>query len=105
MKIIRSTWFKYVVVLLIFGIWIFFFDEYRLSKQFELNAKLDLLQKKLKATEEEIIWWKTENQKIKDDPEVIEATGRNKYRMKCDDEDVYVFLKEDEDGKLISFEE
>jgi cell division protein FtsB len=104
MKIIRSTWFKYLLVLLIFGIWITFFDDYKLSKQFELNAKLDSLQTKLQETEAEVAKWKLKNAQINDSIETIEATGRNNYRIKRDNEDVYIFVKEDEDGKLVSFE-
>jgi cell division protein FtsB len=105
MKIIRSNFLKYIIVLLIFGIWIFFFDDYRLSKQFELKSNLKSLQTKLQETEDDIVRCKIRNQNIKDAPEVIETIGRDNYYIKHDNEDVYIILKEDEEsGELVLFE-
>jgi len=99
-----KTFLKYIIVILFFGIWIFFFDDYSWSNQIELNTKLDSLQKKLYETERKIKQKEVENKTMENNPELIEAIGRDNYYMKRDDEDVYIFLKEDENGKLIAFE-
>jgi cell division protein FtsB len=104
MKIIRSKFFKYIAVLLIFGIWITFFDDYNLIKQGEMRTQLKLLREELQETKDAISRCATEDQKIKDDMEFIEKVGRDNYYMKSEDEDVYIFLEEDENGKLVPFE-
>jgi cell division protein FtsB len=64
------------------------------------------LQIKLQETEKEINRCKVRNEDIQSNQEVIEATGRDEYYIKRDDEDVYIFVKEDEEtGKLVPFEE
>ena len=95
---------KYIIVALLFVAWLFFFDDYKLSKQFELNNKLDSLQINLQETNAKIAEWKSKNEKIENDIEIIEAIGRDNYYMKRDNEDVYIFLTEDEDGTLVSLE-
>ena len=104
MKIIRSNFFKYVIVLFVFGIWIFFFDDYKLSKQRELQLRLKALQEELKETENQINEYQLRNKMLKTDMEIMEAVGRSNYYMKRDNEDLYIFLTEDENGKLIAFE-
>jgi hypothetical protein len=34
----------------------------------------------------------------------METVGRDNYYMKSDDEDLFIFLKEDDDGKLVAVE-
>jgi len=95
---------KYIIVILVFGVWIFFFDDYSWSKQIEMSNTLDSLQTKLHETEQKIKLKKDESKTIESNMELIEAIGRDNYYMKRDDEDVYIFLEEDEDGKLVLLE-
>ncbi|MDR2970791.1 MAG: septum formation initiator family protein [Bacteroidales bacterium] len=105
MKIIGAKWFKYVIVLLIFGIWIFFFDDYSWSEQRKLNAQLKELRKELQETEKQIKEYELKNNTIENDLKIKEAIGRENYFMKRDDEDVYIFVTEDEEtGELVLFE-
>ena len=105
MKIIRSKFFKYAVTLLIFGIWIIFFDDYNLMEQRRMKDHLKTLREELKETKEAISKYEVETQMIENDLDFIEETGRNKYLIKHEDEDVYIFLKEDDNGELSPMEE
>jgi cell division protein FtsB len=105
MKIIRSKFFKYAVVLLVFGVWICFFDDYNLIQQSKMNDQLKASRKELQETRDAISTYKAEAKKIENDLEFIEETGRNQYLMKHADEDVYIFVKEDETGKLVPLEQ
>jgi cell division protein FtsB len=105
MKIIRSKFFKYVAVLLIFGVWVVFFDDYNLIKQRRMNDDLKSLRIELQKIQGAIDKGKIEAGMIENDMEFIEKIGRDKYGIKRDDEDVYIFLKEGKDGKLVPFEE
>jgi len=104
MDIIKSKYFKYIIVILLFGIWIFFFDDYKLSKQRELKSQLSELQNELKEIRTLKEDYETKNRLIKTNQELVETIGRDNYYMKRDDEDLFIFLKEDESGKLINFE-
>jgi cell division protein FtsB len=104
MRFIKSPFFKYIFILILFGIWISFFDDYKLSKQRELKSQLNELQKELQEIERIAEKYKTKNRMIKNNREVMEAIGRDHYYMKRADEDLYIFLKEDENGELASFE-
>ena len=104
MKVIKSKFFKYIIVLLLFGVWILFFDDYKWSKQKELKSQLKELQQELQETEKMIQEYELKNSMIENDREALEAVGRDSYYMKRDDEDLFIFLKEDENGKLVLFE-
>ena len=104
MKLIRSPFFKYATVLLVFGVWIFFFDDYSWSDQIELNTRLDSLQTQLHETQKKIKERDAESKTIENNLQLIEAIGRDNYYMKRDNEDVFIFLEEKEDGRLVAFE-
>jgi len=104
MNIIKSKYFKYIIVILLFGIWIFFFDDYKLSKQRELKSQLNELQQELKEIRKIKEDYETKNKLIKTNQELVETIGRDNYYMKRDDEDLFIFLKEDEAGKLVRVE-
>jgi cell division protein FtsB len=104
MKIIRSNLFKYLLVALLFVLWICFFDDYNLGKQREMKSQLKALQSELKETEEKIKEYEQKNNMLATNKEVMEAVGRDNYYMKRDDEDLFIFLKEDEKGELVELE-
>lgn len=104
MKIIKPRFLKYILVILLFGIWILFFDDYKWSKQREMTSRLKALQQELQETEKMINEYESKNKLIENDTGFLETIGRNNYYMKRDNEDLYIFLKKDENGNLISFE-
>jgi len=103
MKFIRSKYFKYIIVVLIFGIWLSFFDDCSWSKRGQLNKHLKELQEKLKETNNAISQRETEA-KMTGNMKFIETIARDNYYMKGDDEDLFIFLTENENGNLVSFE-
>jgi len=104
MKFIRSKYFKYIIVILIFGIWLSFFDDYSWSKRRELNKQLSTLQQESQKTKKKISEHEVENEKVAGDLDAMEAVGRDSYYMKRAEEDVFIFLKENENGELIPLE-
>jgi cell division protein FtsB len=76
------------------------------SKRVELKQQLSKLQTELQETKKMTGKYEADSKKVEDNLELIEAIGRDKYYMKRDNEDLYIFLEEDEKtGKLASFEE
>ena len=105
MKFIRSKYFKYIIVTLIFGIWLSFFDDYSWNKRRELNRQLSTLQQESQKTKKKISACEAENKRVASDLDAMEAAGRDSYYMKRTEEDVYIFLKENENGELVPLEE
>lgn len=83
---------KYFLTALGFAVWMLFFDEQdiittRFKQKGELNslkASRDYYQQEIEATRKEL-------EELKSDPAVLEKYAREKYRMKRDNEDVFVF--------------
>ena len=87
---------KYIIILLLFLVWICFFDRHNLLSQFRNN-------KKLTKTEEDKEYYKKQIEKdakaleeLTSDEKNLEKFAREKYRMKKDDEDIFVVLKPEE---------
>lgn len=80
---------KYVLILLIFLIWMFFFDEnsYLIHREFdkeikELKSTITFYQTKIEKDKETI-------EKLKDSLQ-LERFAREQYLMKKDNEDIYI---------------
>ncbi len=81
---------KYVFVLIVFGVFVVFFDEYNLISRWNTARKITQLESELKFHEEEI---KANKQKIMDlqsSDENLEKFAREQYLMKKDDEDIFI---------------
>src|SRR6478609_5550778 len=82
---------KYFLTALVFAVWMIFFDQQDLittqvKQRKELNslkASSDFYQKEIEATRLEL-------EQLKSDPAVLEKYAREKYRMKRDNEDVFI---------------
>ncbi len=85
---------KYLYTILVFLVWMFFFDENKISKQYDLKARyLNLLnQKKYYLTEIK------NNYKLsaalESDTLLLERIAREKYLMKRDNEIIYLIVNE-----------
>jgi len=79
----------YVLITLLFIIWMVFFDENSWLNHRELNREVDKLEKSAKYYEKEI---KNDQKIIKNlkDPDSLERFAREEYRMKKEDEDIYI---------------
>jgi len=86
---------KFVLTVLIFGIWVFFFDQNNLFDRFSDMKKLKELEKEKIYYENKI---KEDQQRIYEltsDKDDIEKFARETYLMKKDNEDVFVVVEDD----------
>ncbi len=84
----------YLISLLLFMLWMLFMDENNLLNQYRKYSQLKELRQKRAYYLEQI---KTTNQQYAElttNPESQEKFAREKYRMKRDNEDVFVIVKE-----------
>ena len=84
---------KYFISLVVFAIWIVFFDQHNLVDRYKSRQHLNQLkndtlfyQKKIHGDREAIMLLKT-------NPQNLEKFAREQYLMKAPDEDVFVILK------------
>lgn len=80
---------RYVLILIGFGIWMYFFDNNSIRIHNELNDDIEKLESSIKFYKEEI---KVDKKIIDDhqDPEKLERFARETYQMKKENEDVYI---------------
>jgi len=82
---------KYVLTTLGFAIWILFIDDRDfISTHFRHNQELHTLEASKTHYEQEILSVKTELDQLKKNPATLERYAREKYRMKKDNEDVFL---------------
>jgi len=80
---------RYVLILIIFIVWMFFFDENSWLNHREFNNEIEKLETEQK-------YYKTEIEKDKElinkleDEEGLEKFAREKYNMKKENEDIYI---------------
>ncbi|MGO3708235.1 MAG: FtsB family cell division protein [Mesonia hippocampi] len=94
-----KTWFKiisnkYVIILLVFGVWMLFFDSNSWLIHQELDQELKELKNNKTYYEEEIL---NDKKTIKDlnHPVAIEKYARENYFMKKDNEEVFIIEYQD----------
>ncbi len=97
--IIKNKWVKrlgatYVVILVLFIIWMFFFDTNSFLIHKELNDDIKALEENKEFYEDEIKKDKAFIEKMKDSNEV-EKFAREKYFLKKENEDIYIIEHED----------
>lgn len=98
-EIKQKKWFKilsntYVLILILFLVWMFFFDTNSILIHKELNDDIKALEDNKEFYEEEI---KKDNlfiDKMKDSNE-IEKYAREKYYLKRENEDIFIIEHED----------
>ena len=80
---------KYFLLLLAFGVWMYFFDDNSIKIHKELNKDINKLESSIDFYQKEI-----ENDKklLQDyeNPEMLEHFARETYQMKKDSEDIYI---------------
>lgn len=91
----KKTWLKivsnkYLLISLLFAVWMLFLDNYSYMDQRQLNKQIDELQDNKKYYQDEI---KKDNQGIKllKNQDQVEKYAREKYYMKRENEDIYIF--------------
>ncbi len=95
----NKKWFKiasnkYLIILLLFAVWMFFFDTNSYFIHKELNESIETLENNKKIYQDEIVKDKAFIEKMKDSNE-IEKYAREKYYLKKDNEDIYLIEHQD----------
>ena len=88
-KIFRFISNKYVLILLVFVVWMMFFDENSLVNHWELDREIDKLEKSNEYYKEEI----NKDKKVIDnlnDPDSLEKYAREEYKMKKENEEIFL---------------
>ncbi len=80
---------RYVLIIIGFGIWMYFFDTNSVQIHKELNRDIDKLESSIGFYKKEI---KEDLKIIEDqkDPEKLERYARETYQMKKDNETIYI---------------
>ena len=86
---------KYVITILIFSVWILFFDQNNLMNRFSSIKKLNKLEKEKIYYKNKIEEDQRRIKELTSDKEDLEKFAREKYLMKKDNEDIFVIIKKE----------
>lgn len=81
---------KYIIAILLFVVWMLFFDPKDWTTISERQAKLEELQNSEKVLTAKIKSSRKELTLLKTSAETIEKYAREKYKMKKDNEDLFI---------------
>jgi len=98
-KIIRYLKNKYAISILVFLVWMLFFDRNDVISQYTYRSKLNKLKDDTKYFTEEIEKIKKDLHELMSNPKSLEKFAREKYLMKKDDEDIFVFVPDELEKK------
>ncbi len=82
---------KFLVSVIGFGVWMMFFDRNDIPSQIERFRKLKELKNNTAYYNQKIAAAKAELEKRRTDPAAYERIAREKYYMKKDNEDLFIF--------------
>ncbi len=88
---------KYILTIVIFGVWITFFDQNDLWDKYKLSGRIKQLEKQKHHYEVEIEQNQRKMNEIQESPESLEKFAREQYLMKKKDEDLFVIVEKDKD--------
>ena len=82
---------KYLLTALVFGVWLVFFDDRDIiTTHFRHRQELKQLQQSRDYYVEQIQLTQKELDQLKNDPALLEKYAREHYRMKKDNEDLFI---------------
>ncbi|MFZ4463924.1 MAG: FtsB family cell division protein, partial [Bacteroidales bacterium] len=84
--------FKFLYTIVIFLVWMIFFDENKVSSQYDLKARYVNLVKQKKYYQKEIYENQKLIQELDSDTLLLEKIAREKYLMKRDNEVIYLIV-------------
>lgn len=93
-RILRFFLNKYVITIILFLVWIFFFDSNNLLSRFRINSELRKMKEQKEYYREEIKTNEITRDQLMYDLDEVETFGREKYLMKRDNEDIFLIIKE-----------
>lgn len=85
---------KYLLVLVVAGVWIVFFDNYNLRAQYKMKRKIERLEQDRTYYQSMIEDLDYERERLYNDAEEMERFARERYYMKRSNEDVFVIVEE-----------
>jgi cell division protein DivIC len=82
---------KYTLTTIVFVVWMLFFDEQDfITTHFKQRAELNRLKESRDHYKDEIAKTLEELDQLKSDPALLEKYAREKYRMKKENEDLFI---------------
>jgi len=90
MKLLRIIINKYLLTALAFAVWMFFFDQNDFFTQRDRRDRLRETEDNIRYLRAGIADMEQEYHALHNDPGKLEQYARERYRMKRDNEDVYV---------------
>ncbi len=90
-KILRN---RYVLVAVIFVVYIGFFDAHDLISQIKIRAKINGLKSEIEYLENDSKEAAMRIEELTSDREALEKFARETYRMKRENEDIFVIIPE-----------
>jgi cell division protein FtsB len=84
---------KYILTVIIAGVWMLFFDQNDFFTMQERKAELQKITDNITYLNGEIAKMEKENEEVNSNPQVLEQYAREHYMLKRDNEDVYVIDK------------
>ncbi len=82
---------RYLLAFAAFLVWMLFFDRNDFSHQLRKTSELNELNLKIEYYTEEIAQSEAELLGLQNDPAILEKYAREKYFMKRDNEDIFLF--------------
>ena len=95
-SLIDKSYFKYLMILLAFIVWMTFLDTNSLLIHAELNREIKKLKNKRNALNEEILKDKSLIKKL-DNMDSLEHFAREEYNLKKENEDIFIIEFQSED--------
>ena len=95
-SLIGKSYFKYLLILLAFMVWMTFLDTNSLLIHAELNREIKKLKNKRNALNEEILKDRTLIKKL-DNVDSLEHFAREEYNLKKENEDIFIIEFQSED--------
>ncbi len=89
-KVLRITTNKFFLTCAAFAIWMIFFDQNNWTSQQERNNELKETERNIAYLNQQIAVMEKEHEQLITNPERLEQYAREHYKMKRDNEDVYV---------------
>ena len=87
---------KYLIAIILFIVWITFFDNFNIIKQSKIKKNIKQLEENKKFYIQEITKDSTEYYDLLNEAEKREKFAREKFLMKKEDEDVYIIRRKND---------
>jgi len=89
-KLLKVLTNKFLLTGIVFGAWMIFFDQNNWTAQQERSKEIKEVERNIAYLNTEIARMEQEHYELTQNPERLEQYARERYKMKKDNEDVYV---------------